>query len=281
MTTYTKCDDHMKSQETFTLTKCTNCGLIATNPRPLEKELGKYYEFEDYISHSETKKGLINKWYHIIKRLNINKKVNILSKEKGRLLEIGSGAGFLLNKFKERGWDTVGIEANAKARENAKASNNIKLKASIGEIKHEENTFDRVMMWHVLEHVAGLDGLFTTINKVIKKNGKLIIAVPNSNANEIKRYKSHWAAYDVLRHLYHFQKSSIKSIADKYGFVVEKINPMWFDSYYISMLSEKIKTGKNNYINAISTGMWSNLKALTINGEYSSLLYILTPKEPV
>jgi 2-polyprenyl-3-methyl-5-hydroxy-6-metoxy-1,4-benzoquinol methylase len=187
MTTYTKCDDHMKSQETFTLTKCTNCGLITTNPRPLEKELGKYYEFEDYISHSETKKGLINKWYHIIKRLNTNKKVNILSKEKGRLLEIGSGAGFLLNKCKERGWDTVGIGANAKARENAKASNNIKLKASIGEIKHEENTFDRVMMWHVLEHVAGLDGLFTTINKVIKKNGKLIIAVPNSNANEIKK----------------------------------------------------------------------------------------------
>lgn len=187
MTTYTKCDDHMKSQETFTLTKCTNCGLIVTNPRPLEKELGKYYEFEDYISHSETKKGLINKWYHIIKRLNTNKKVNILGKEKGRLLEIGSGAGFLLNKCKERGWDTVGIGANAKARENAKASNNIKLKASIGEIKHEENIFDRVMMWHVLEHVAGLDGLFTTINKVIKKNGKLIIAVPNSNANEIKK----------------------------------------------------------------------------------------------
>ena len=103
MTTYTKCDDHMVSQETFTLTKCTNCGLIATNPRPLEKELGKYYEFEDYISHSETKKGLINKWYHIIKRLNTNKKVNILGKEKRRLLEIGSGAGFLLNKCKEWG----------------------------------------------------------------------------------------------------------------------------------------------------------------------------------
>ena len=196
------------------------------------------------ISHIETKKGLINKWHHIIKRLNTNKKINILGKEKGRLLEIGSGAGFLLNKCKERGWDTVGKEPNAKARENAKASNNIELKASISEVEHEENTFDRVMMWHVLEHVADLDGLFNTINKVLKKNGKLIIAVPNSNANEIKRYKSHWAAYDVPRHLYHFQKSSIKSIADKNGFMVEKINPMCFDSFYISMLSEKIKKEK-------------------------------------
>lgn len=281
MTTYTKCDDHMMCQETFTLTKCTTCGLIATNPRQLEKELEKYYEFEDYISHSETNKGLVNRWYHIIKRLNTNKKVTILGKEKGCVLEIGSGAGFLLNKCKERGWDTVGVEPNAKARENARASNNIELKESINEVEHKENAFDRVMMWHVLEHVADLDGLFSTINKVLKKDGKLIIAVPNSNANEIKRYKSHWAAYDVPGHLYHFQKSSIKSIANKYGFEIEKIKPMWFDSFYISMLSEKIKTGKNNYINAISTGLWSNLKALTINGEYSSLVYILTPKEPV
>ena len=276
---YLTCEDHMKSQKQFTLTKCNNCNLIATNPRPENKDLAEYYNFESYISHSQTKKGLVNKCYHIIKSLNANRKIKLLGKKKGAVLEIGSGTGYLLNKCKSKGWETTGIEPNAKARDNAKKYNDINLHDSLSAIT--KNSFERIMMWHVLEHVADIESLFEALKEMLKKDGKLIIAVPNPKANETKRYKEHWAAYDVPRHLYHFEKTCIKTIAERYSFQIEKIKPMWFDSFYISLLSEKIKTGKNNYIKALSTGLWSNLKAMTINGEYSSLVYVLSHKKPV
>lgn len=274
---YITCQDHMKSKQSFTLTRCNNCTLIATNPRPELKDLDNYYDFEDYISHSQTKKGLINKCYHIIKAINTNRKVKLLGKQKGSVLEIGSGTGYLLNKCRKKGWETVGVEHNMKARENANRFNDIELISSIDEVK--ENSFERIMMWHVLEHIADINEVFKSIKKMLKKEGKLIIAIPNPRANEIKKYKENWAAFDVPRHLYHFEKQCIETIAERHDFEILKTKPMWFDALYISMLSEKIKSGKNNYIKGITTGLWSNIKAFTVNGEYSSLIYILTHKE--
>lgn len=122
-----KCLDYMKSQETFTLEKCDDCQFIMTNPRPEEESLGEYYKFDDYISHSDTKKGLVSKCYHIVRGWNIKYKTNLLGDKKGKLLEIGSGTGKLLAKCKEIGWDVIGIEPSADARKIAKEINGIEL----------------------------------------------------------------------------------------------------------------------------------------------------------
>ena len=135
------------------------------------------------------------------------------------------------------------------------------------------------MLWHVLEHLPNLNETFKSINKLLKKNGKLIVAAPNSKAYDAIKYQENWAGYDVPRHLSHFQKETLTRIAEKYNFNVAKVKPMWFDSFYTSLLSEKIKSGKFNYIKGFSTGLKSNLKAMLKTGEFSSLIFILEKKE--
>ena len=273
-----ECIDYMKSREVFTLEKCNHCQFIFTNPRPEEGRLGEYYKFEDYISHSDTKEVLISKCYHIVRSWNIKQKVKLLGKEKGTVLEIGSGTGKLLAKCKEVGWKTIGIEPSLEARKIAKETNHIELIENINTVKEKKNSIDRVMLWHVLEHIPNIDEEFVKINLLLKDDGKLIIAVPNSKAYDAEKYQENWAGYDVPRHLSHFQKTTFKRIADKHSFEITKIKPMWFDAFYTSLLSEKIKTGKYNYIKGFSTGLRSNIKAVVGKGEFSSLIFILEKK---
>lgn len=275
---HVRCKDHSKSQEYFQLEKCINCGFIFTNPRPKDENLAKYYDFEEYVSHSETKKDLINKLYHIVKKWNVRGKVKCLGKKKGTVLEIGSGTADVLSKCKIKGWRIIGVEPSEKARAKAKTRHSIELKESIKDLNIEKESIDRVMMWHVLEHVSDIDEVLETVSKSLKKDGEFIIAMPNSKSYDAKKYKENWAGYDVPRHLSHFQKNSVDVLVNKYNLEIVKTKPMWFDSYYTSMLSEKIKTGKYNYIKATWVGMKSNAIALLKNGEFSSLIYIARPK---
>ena len=272
-----ECIDYMKSREVFTLEKCNHCQFIFTNPRP-EDRLGEFNKFEDYISHSDTKEGLRSKCYHIVRSWNIKQKVKLLEKEKGTVLEIGSGTGKLLAKCKEVGWKTIGVEPNLEARKIAKETNHIELIGNINTVKEKKNSIDRVMLWHVLEHIPNIDEVFVKINLLLKDDGKLIIAVPNSKAYDAEKYQENWAGYDVPRHLSHFQKTTFKRIADKHSFEITKIKPMWYDAFYTSLLSEKIKTGKYNYIKRFSTGLRSNIKAVVGKGEFSRLIFILEKK---
>ena len=61
------CKDYTVSQENFNIVSCKTCNFKFTNPRPSDSEIGKYYKSEDYVSHSDTKKGLINRLYHAVR----------------------------------------------------------------------------------------------------------------------------------------------------------------------------------------------------------------------
>ena len=131
-----------------------------------------------------------------------------------------------------------------------------------------------ITLWHVLEHLPNLEDHISVFKKLLKPNGTLIIAVPNYKSFDAKHYKQFWAAYDVPRHLWHFSQSSVSNLVSKDSFQVEKVKPMWFDSFYVSLLSEKYKTGKSNLISGFKTGLMSNIKAKS-SGEFSSKIYVL------
>jgi predicted SAM-dependent methyltransferase len=114
------------------------------------------------------------------------------------------------------------------------------------------------------------------IKKLLKPTGYLFIAVPNYTCYEEKVYKEFWAAYDVPRHLYHFSPTSITQLLLKHGLQLREIKPMWYDSFYVSLLSEKYKTGKNNFLSAAGNGCISNFKALFDKEGCSSIIYIIT-----
>lgn len=266
--------DNSVSKETFELLYDENLDMLITSPQPDENNLGRYYESEDYISHTDAKRSIFEKAYHFVKNIALKNKlslINDLQKSKGNLLDIGAGTGDFLLFAKNNGWKTVGIEPSEKAKSIAKAKG-VELKSSLSDL--EKNSFDIITMWHVLEHVPNLEHQIKELKRLLKPNGSIIIAVPNFKSFDANHYKEFWAAYDVPRHLWHFSKTAIEKLFAEEDLNLVKILPMKFDSFYVSLLSEKYKTGKMNYFKAFSIGLQSNLKAKK-NSEYSSHIYVL------
>lgn len=266
--------DNSVSKENFELVYDENLDMLITSPQPDENNLGKYYESEDYISHTDGKRSLFEKAYHFIKNIALKNKlslINNLQQSKGNLLDIGAGTGDFLLVAKNNGWNAIGIEPSEKAKSIAK-SKGVELKSNLSEL--ESNSFDIITMWHVLEHVPNLENQIKELRRLLKPNGTILIAVPNFKSFDANYYKEFWAAFDVPRHLWHFSKTAIQKLFAKEELELLKILPMKFDSFYVSLLSEKYKTGKMNYIKAFSVGMQSNLKAKK-NFEYSSHIYVL------
>lgn len=269
--------DYSVSQETFDLYRDETLDMLITSPQPSLENLGKYYESEDYISHTDNKRSLFEKLYHFIKSIALKNKLNLINSQqpnKGILLDIGAGTGEFLSVAKNDGWQTIGVEPSDRAKAIAK-SKGVSFVEQTSEL--ENNSFDVISMWHVLEHVPDLDAQIKELKRLLKPTGTLIIAVPNFKSFDAKYYGKFWAAYDVPIHFWHFSKTAIKLLFEKEEMKLEKVLPMKFDSFYVSLLSEKYKSGKMNFIKAFFIGLQSNWKARQ-HFEYSSHIYILKNK---
>ncbi len=273
-TTYIKVKDHSVSGEEFELLLDENLQLLKTHPQPSTENLGRYYESDDYISHTDGKRTLFEKLYHAVKQKALRDKITLIkgfAPQKGKLLDIGAGTGDFLAVAKANGWDTTGIEPSEKARAIA-MSKGVAFGGNLLEVK--DHSFDVITMWHVLEHVPDVEAEITELKRILKPDGVIVIAVPNFKSYDAKHYGIFWAAYDVPRHLWHFSKTAIEKLFARQGIQLIKILPMKFDSFYVSLLSEKYKTGKMSFVKGFLAGWKSNRKAAR-NFEYSSHIYVL------
>lgn len=279
---FLKSTDFFLTQEKFTIVKCESCGFLFVNPRPDANKIGSYYKSTNYISHSNTRKGAFNKLYHFIRKRNHKSKLNIIQKyvKPGSVLDIGCATGEFLAYCQKNGWKTTGVEPDESARNYAKNTNSISVYDESYFEKTGGDQFDVVTLWHVLEHVYPLAERIRQIKNLLTEHGLLVVAVPNPNSFDAKFYNEYWAGYDLPRHIYHFGQNQIKELFDKNGFSLTEILPMKFDSYYVSLLSEKYKNGKSNWIKAFFTGWRSNRFAQKNNNEYSSLIYLFSKKKP-
>lgn len=274
---YLKVKDFSVSKEEFELKINEEFGFLETHPQPKKESLSKYYESDEYISHTNTKRNLFEKAYHFVRETTIKKKLKLINsfgfKDK-TILDIGCGTGHFLQICDKNGWQITGVEPDESAKKIANSITNNSVKDIETLYSFEKNSFDVITLWHVLEHLPDLEKQVKLFEKLLKPDGRLIIAVPNHKSFDAKYYKSFWAAYDVPRHLWHFNRESIERLMGKLNLKLIKTLPLWFDSFYVSMLSEKHKTGKMNMIKAICIGLWSNLKALG-SKEVSSHIYII------
>lgn len=269
--------DHSVSKEIFDLYYDEELDMLITSPQPELQNLGRYYESEDYISHTDNKRSLFEKAYHFVKNIALKNKLNLINSQqpqKGKLLDIGAGTGDFLLTAKNDGWETIGVEPSDRAKNIAKE----KGISFVEEIRTLENhSLDVITMWHVLEHVPDLELQIQELKRLLKPTGTLIIAVPNYKSFDASHYETFWAAYDVPIHFWHFSKKSIQLLFERVDMKLEKVLPMKLDSFYVSLLSEKYKTGKMNYIKAFLIGLKSNWKAKN-SKEYSSHIYVLKNK---
>ncbi len=271
---YAKCQDKLVSQDFFEIQKCNSCAFLFTNPRPNKDEIGPYYQSEEYFSHSTESKSIISKIYNKVRDINIRSKVNLVKNELNdveSILDYGCGVGLFLKQCKIDGLKVQGVEPSDEARE-------IASEYSIPVIDPDElstisgQSFDAISLWHVLEHIHNLDEKFNEVVKLLSPSGKMFIALPNPDSWDATHYGASWAAFDVPRHLYHFTKPTFKKFIAKYGMKIVGIQPMKFDAFYVSLLSEDNSIMK--YPNAFLKGFISNLKAGS-SMNYSSLIYIL------
>lgn len=269
--------DFLVSGESFDLIYDESFDLLKTSPFP--QNLDSYYESDSYISHTDEKRGLLNFLYQKVKKYALRKKMDFIENKfsgKGTLLDIGAGTGDFLNEAKKRGWEVQGTEPNSGARKNAE-SKSIILSEDITDL---EGKFDVITLWHVLEHIPDLEKIIDKLSELLKEGGFLIIAVPNYKSYDAAYYGKYWAAYDVPRHLWHFSQKSIGKLFSP-NFRLDAVKPMIFDSYYVSLLSEKYKSEKKFSIKAFFIGWKSNWRARK-SKQYSSLIYCLKPeKKPI
>lgn len=270
---FLKVRDYSVSKEIFELHHNPEYDLLITFPKPSLEKLPSYYESEDYISHTDGKRSLFERLYHIIKNIALNNKVKLINShsEKGALLDIGAGTGDFLVAAKKEGWKTTGIEPSLKAKTIA-ISKGVDFVDNLTDLN--DHSFDVITMWHVLEHVPNLEEYLVALKRLLKPTGTILIAVPNFKSFDANYYGRFWAAYDVPRHIWHFSKTTIKKLFSEKGMNLVEVLPMKFDSFYVSLLSEKYKTGKMNFIRAFFVGLKSNSSAKK-SKEYSSHIYII------
>lgn len=274
-----KAKDHTVSQEEFPVWHCNNCTARFTQDVPAQAEIGAYYASADYISHSDTREGLINNLYHLVRKRTLASKMKLVMKEtgvnKGQVLDIGCGTGAFLATMKKAGWMITGLEPDASARTKAVELYGIDPLEPQQLFELRPANYEAITMWHVLEHVHELHEYIKQIASLLPEKGKLFIAVPNYTSKDADIYKENWAAYDVPRHLYHFSPQSMEQLLKTYDLRLIACKPMWFDSFYVSMLSEKYKNGKGNILKAFFNGFLSNVKALRNTRRCSSVVYVV------
>jgi 2-polyprenyl-3-methyl-5-hydroxy-6-metoxy-1,4-benzoquinol methylase len=270
--------DYSLTQDDFQIIQCTHCNLKYTDPVPGKNEIAPYYNFPSYISHTDDNTGLINKLYHKVRNHTLSQKTNwvqsLFTGYKGQLLEVGAGTGAFAHAMTKKGWNVTALEPDAASRERALATYQINIAPIEDLYTLSENKFDVITLWHVLEHVHDLNDYIRTFYKLLRPNGRLIIAVPNYTSFDAQFYKKYWAAYDVPRHLYHFSPHAMEYLAKKFKMQIVSMQPMWFDSFYVSLLSERYKkTGILGMLRAVIMGGISNLIALKNNRRASSIVY--------
>lgn len=273
------CTDHLVTREDFEVYSCMNCGFVFTMDYPVETEAGKYYDSDDYISHTGSNRNILESLYNLARKLMLSRKRNILKRSCGTsglsILDIGSGTGHFLDLMKRSGWEVTGIEISPKAREFSAMNFGINALPPEKTESLPTRSFDCITFWHSLEHVYDLHGMFSGIKRVLKPGGSVIVALPNNSSWDANHYGKDWAAWDVPRHLWHFTPRSFSLLAGISGFKITGIIPLPFDVFYISILSEKYRGSKIPYIAGFVKGfVFSVLSAFTIRRS-SSLVYIL------
>lgn len=272
------CKDHFASGESFDIFECSECGFTFTQGVPDESEIGRYYESPDYVSHSNTSKGVLNKLFHIVRNIMLRRKVSLVKKltllRNGKLLDYGAGTGYFANSMQKAGWNVTAIEKSKAAREQGKELFGIDMQPEEALAAQPDKKYNVVTLWHVMEHIQQLDDFWEQLHRILDDSGIAIVAVPNRASYDAEFYREHWAAYDTPRHLWHFTGSTLAKWASKHRFILERRYPMPFDGFYISMLSERYKGRKLAPLRGVWNGFLGWIASFDKCGASSSIIYI-------
>lgn len=275
--------DWLVSGETYPVMRCKRCGFMFTNSYPGEELIGKYYKSEEYISHSNSATGLSGKLYKLARTLMLSRKNKLISGyisyPGSTLLDIGCGTGHFVAFMNRQGWNAAGIERDRDAREYAAKINKIEVTGDESVQHLTQSHYDVITLWHVLEHFHDPGTAIRQAAGALKPEGIIVVALPNHASYDADHYGADWAAWDVPRHLWHFNPDSFSLFAESHDLEIVKKASMPFDSFYVSILSEKAKASGLSLIKGMFWGLISLAAALFNVNRSSSVIYILKKRD--
>ena len=267
--------DYLVTGECFKISIDEETGVLKTTPTPNPEDLKKYYHPSRYDSYISVPKTATEKIYVFVRKIRTLKKLKKILRILngcGALLDYGCGTGDFLLKGKEAGLCAAGVEPSQEARMAAIVKTKSKVFKSKEEAEADSNKYDVITLWHSLEHVLDLKQTVLFLKNKLNPEGKIIVAVPNHKSFDAKHYKDKWAAYDVPRHIWHFDQASIEKVFNRLGLVLTEKERSFWDAFYVSILSEKNKKSKAAFFKGIVIGKLSVFLSL-FTGESSAITY--------
>lgn len=276
--------DHLVTGDSFRIAQCCGCGLFATAYPPDEEDIGRYYQSDEYISHSDKNDGLTEQFYHLARKYMLGRKRRLVSratgKKTGTIIDIGSGTGYFASFMQQSGWNVTGVEINDRAREFSSAKFGISTLAPSAINDLDDASADCVTLWHVLEHLYDPGKWMGEVHRILTVEGRCIIALPNIESSDAQWFGEHWAALDVPRHLWHFSPDTIMRLAEEHGFVCEAVRPLPLDLFYISALSYRNRGRRVALLRGVATGLFLSIVNLFRRNKASSLIYVMAKQKP-
>lgn len=267
--------DHLVSKSSFDLVLDKETTALKTIPELSDVELEQYYPKTGYASHETKANSFKAKVYAWVKRRNIKSKLNRIRQyaTKGQMLDYGAGNGDFALAAQQEGWRVCVYETSPSATEILKHR-----QLSVVSIPLKENQFDVITLWHVFEHINKPGEALASFYKSLKPGGVLVLAVPNADSWDAKHYKSFWAAYDVPRHRWHYNKHAISLLGRKAGFELFITKNMYWDAFYISLLSEQYRKANAPWMKALYKGLFANFKGWQTTNTSSLTFFLQKPK---
>ena len=271
--------DSLVSGDSFRIMGCSDCGFVFTSDPPDEKNIGTYYMSENYISHTDRKRNLTEVLYHFARRFMLRKKSRLVAhvcrKKNGTLLDIGSGTGYFASYMKEKGWSVKGVEINDRARDFSVSHFGLDVIPPEMISSLPDRSFDCITLWHVLEHFYNPDQWMQEIHRLLKDDGRCILALPNIASADSKRFRNSWAALDVPRHLWHFAPDTLFKFIERHQFRCSLIKGMPLDLFYISIISYKNSRARFAFIRGVATAILLSVRNIFAGNSSSSLIYVI------
>lgn len=272
---------------------CSNAsGLVMLNPRPESSEIACHYHSGTYDPHLHTQNssGLRDKLYLAARSLSLRSRASIILQgvtkplQQLSILEIGCSTGDLLHYFHQKKriptHNLAGVEPDTEAATHARKVSGVTVCPSIYEESLSGKTFDRIVLWHTLEHIHAINETLEWTVKKLQPEGVVVIALPNPASSDAKHYRENWIAWDAPRHLFHFTPDTLKKLLEAHNLTVFRQLPYPPDALYNIFHSEKLLCKRHNLsfhplrkVNALWRGVLGAVKGQIRPEEASSLVF--------
>ncbi|MFA5275677.1 MAG: methyltransferase domain-containing protein [Candidatus Omnitrophota bacterium] len=197
------------------IVSCLSCGLKYVNPRDeMDKIFSRYSKLEDELYLGEEKGRRITARI-ILKQIS-------RFRRKGKFLDIGCAAGFLLDEAAKQGWDTQGIELSEWLVNFARNELGLNVfRGTLSEAVFPSKYFDAIVLTDTIEHLVDPKGLMEEIRRILKPDGVLYISTPDIDSLLSRILKARWWGIQHA-HLYYFSRNTINRLLDASGFRVRQ-----------------------------------------------------------